>query len=114
MARKKKKEKILNFNSDDFRWCIENDFQVYPVVNSFTGKYHIAIRRNGISCEGKDWHTTKEGIIITSKERMGSREFRNMNEVSLHLPSVYKQLRELYGQANRTNDKPRKKGKRGI
>jgi hypothetical protein len=77
----KKKIPILPFSSDDFNWCVKNNFQVYGRPDH-EGKLRIAIRRGGIITEGKDY------IIINGV---------NMNELSLYLPAVYKQLREQYG-----------------
>ncbi len=87
--------KTLPFSSDDFNWCIENDIQVYGKLDS-EGILRIAIRRGGITTSGKD-QATINGVRHTSKEVLGSNSYRNMKELSLDLPFVYKQIREKYG-----------------
>jgi hypothetical protein len=86
---------ILPFSSEDFNWCVKNDFQVYATHDP-EGNLRVAIRRGGISTEGKDY------LIInnskkTSKEMLGEIIYKNMNELSLYLPAIYKQIIEQYG-----------------
>lgn len=90
-----KKPKNLSFNADDFNWCIENDFQVYLEPMPLK-RYKIAVRRLGITTEGKDY-IYKDGIKIVSKVQLSSLEFKNITEASKHMPNVYKHLREKYG-----------------
>jgi hypothetical protein len=91
----KKKIPILPFSSDDFNWCVKNNFQVYGRPDH-EGKLRIAIRRGGIITEGKDYIIIN-GVKHVSVENIGENEYKNMNELSLYLPAVYKQLREQYG-----------------
>jgi hypothetical protein len=100
---KKKPKKIagLPWDFSDFKWCIENDFQVYPITTIY-GKYKIAIRRGGISSEGKDRFINPNGVEFISNEAIGQMEFKDLNALSDHLPSVYKQLRIKYEKQKRT------------
>lgn len=95
MKRKKRLENP-NFNFDDFKWCIENDFQVYPKVNKY-GKFHIAIRPGGISTQGRNSYM-KNGVELTSKEKLGNLEFKTIHDLADYLPVVYKNLRKKYGK----------------
>ena len=63
----KKKKETQSLNIDNFRWCVENDFQVYlvPMDSQGKGKYKIAVRRRGITTEGKDF-IIKDEIRIDS------------------------------------------------
>ncbi len=91
----KNKLPILPFSSEDFNWCVDNDFQVYPKRDK-EGFLRIAIRRGGITTEGKDY-VIIDGIKHTSVEKLGKYEYKNMYELSLCLPAVYKQIIEQYG-----------------
>jgi hypothetical protein len=91
----KKSLKILPFNSDDFNWCVKRDFQVYGTLDS-EGNLKVAIRRGGITTEGKDY-VIINGIKKVSVEMLGDYEYKDMRELSLYLPAIYKQLREQYG-----------------
>lgn len=91
----KKSLKILPFNSDDFNWCVKRDFQVYGTLDS-EGKLKVAIRRGGITTEGKDY-VIINGIKKVSVEMLGDYEYKDMRQLSLYLPAIYKQLREQYG-----------------
>ena len=91
----KKKIPILPFNSDDFNWCVKNNFQVYGKIDQ-DGQLRIAIRRGGITTEGKDYIIIN-GVKHVSVENIGQNVYKNMSELSAHLPAVYKQLREHYG-----------------
>lgn len=95
--KQKKEETTLSFNSDDFMWCVENDFQVY--TKAYPGnRAKIAFRRGGISSRGKDRYYDKEtGITYTSEEREGKIIFKNQLEASKYLPYFYKQLIKRYG-----------------
>ena len=90
----KKNLKILPFNSDDFNWCVKRDFQVYGTLDA-EGKLKVAIRRGGITTEGKDYIIIN-GVKKMSTEMIGDYEYKNMNELSLYLPAIYKQLRNQY------------------
>jgi len=97
MARKKKLTSPLkptkNFYSD-LKWCIENDWQVYivPTVGKFC---KIAIRKGGITTEGKDYKYI-DGVRHTSREHIGDVEYKTQAEAQLALPDVYKKLRKRY------------------
>jgi hypothetical protein len=91
----KKDLPILPFSSEDFKWCVENDFQVYA-THGADGNLRVAIRRGGITTEGKDY------VIInnskkTSKEMLGEIIYKNMDELSTYLPAIYKQIKKQYG-----------------
>lgn len=120
MRRKKNNKKLFqDLNSDDFRWCIENDFQVYilplsvkktkMVFNEETqeedieeyyeasGLFKIAVRRGGITTEGKDW-TILKGRRFNSKETLSELTFGSQLDAHNHLNYTYKYLRNKYGR----------------
>lgn len=84
-----------NFSADDFNWCVDNDFQVYldPLPNK---RYRIAVRRKGITTEGKDY-IYKNNLKITSKVMYSEIEFKNVSLASDYMPTVYKHLKKKYG-----------------
>ena len=82
-------------NFDDMRWCIDHGWQIYPIIDQ-DKKYRIAIRRNGIFSEGKDYHETEDGIIYHTKEVVGSIQFHTLQKLYEYLPFVYKQIRERH------------------
>jgi hypothetical protein len=90
----KKKMKILPFNSDDFNWCVKRDFQVYGTLDA-EGKLKVAIRRGGITTEGQDYIII-DGVKKVSVETLGDYVYKDMKELSLYLPAIYKQLRDQY------------------
>lgn len=108
--KKKKTYKLLyqGLNFDAFKWCIQNDFQVYvkPVVNvskinginyyQQTGRYNIAVRRRGISTEGKDY-LKSNGKTIKSKETLSEAVFNSQHAAFDNINSVYEYLKEKYG-----------------
>lgn len=89
----------------DFRWCIDNDFQVYIMPLWFSpdgvgsSKCKIHIRRNGITTEGKDF-IIKNGIEIHSKVTELHTEYKNMNDASEACWEVYAALRKRYGKSD--------------
>lgn len=89
---------MINWYSD-FKWCIENDFQVYVKPMHNTGHCKIAIRKGGISTEGKDSkYCKKTGLTIYSKENLGSVTYKNQILAMEKLPSVYEYLRKKYNK----------------
>ena len=92
---KKRKDPILPFDSEDFNWCVYNDFQVYSVKDP-NGWYKIAVRRNGITTDGLD-SIVIDGVTIKSVETVGEMNFRTLSELSAYLPFFYKQLIKKYG-----------------
>lgn len=80
----------------DFKWCIDNDFQVYvKLINTIHCK--IAIRKGGISCEGKSSLYCKETKITSySKETLGNIIYKSQDKAFAELPRVYKYLRDNY------------------
>ena len=94
----KKKKVTQSLNIDNFRWCVENDFQVYlaPMDSQGNGKYKIAVRRRGITTEGKDF-IIKNGIRIDSKVTLGKQVYKNSAEAANNLNEVYELLRRNYG-----------------
>jgi len=94
----KKKKETQSLNIDNFRWCVENDFQVYlvPMDSQGKGKHKIAVRRRGITTEGKDF-IVKDGIRIDSKVTIGKEVYKNSAEATNNLNEVYEFLRRTYG-----------------
>ena len=92
----KTKPKSLNF--DDLRWCIANDFQVYlvPMDSRGNGKYKIAVRRRGITTDGKDYADV-DGVRVDSKVTLGDTVYRSSLEATNNLNNVYGYLRRTYG-----------------
>lgn len=81
--------------SSNFKWCIENDFQVY--VKPY-GKYaKIVVRRGGISSCGKDRHYDKAtGNTYYSQENEGTVMYPTHQKAMDKLEEVYKYLRQKY------------------
>jgi hypothetical protein len=76
-----------------FRWCIENDFQVYIKPESYYFK--IAIRKGGITSNGKDFHYDRDtGMEYYSNERTGSVRYKSVDMALAKLHDVYKYLYE--------------------
>lgn len=88
--------------ASDFRWCIDNDFQVYIKPDKFdaTNKgappFRICIRRGGITTEGKDF-TYVNGVKFESTLTVGNIEYKTMQEASDAMDGVYEKLRKRYG-----------------
>ena len=90
---------MLNYQEwiSDFKWCIENDFQVYvkPVASK---QFKIAVRKGGISTNGKDMHYCKiKEITLRSTETLGPQIYQNQKQAFKSLPKAYKYLRNVYG-----------------
>ena len=106
--RKTYKPLYQDLNFDAFSWCIQNDFQVYvkPIVDitelngikqyQETGKYRIAVRRKGISTEGRDYFKLN-GKTIKSKETLSEAVFNSQQDAFNHVNSVYEYLKKKYG-----------------
>lgn len=106
--RKTYKPLYQDLNFDALGWCIKNDFQVYvkPVVDTTelngiksyheTGKYRIAVRRKGISAEGRDY-LKSNGKTIKSKETLSEAVFNSQQDAFNHVNSVYEYLKKKYG-----------------
>ena len=118
MRKKKRAERKLfqGLNFNDFKWCIDNDFQVYIVplsnkkniVDMDTGEiieeyyeanglFKIAVRRGGITTGGRDWAVVN-GRRFESKETLSEITFENVMDAHNHLNYVYKYLRDKYGR----------------
>jgi len=85
----------------DFQWCIDNDFQVYiqPINNS--GHCKIAIRKGGISTDGKpSKYCKKKNMVLYSKETLGSVTYKTQKLATEKMPDVYKYLKDTYGVHN--------------
>jgi hypothetical protein len=84
--------------SSDFKWCIENDWQVYiKPIN--TVECVIAIRKGGISTNGKNvYYNKKTNETIYSKEHLGKVKYSKQKKAMEKLPEVYKYLRETYAK----------------
>jgi|TARA_B100000780_G_scaffold188633_2_gene132626 hypothetical protein len=80
----------------DFKWCIENDWQVYiKPINTLQCK--IAIRKGGITAQGKDIYYNKiTGEESFSREVLGEIVYVSQKKAMNKLPDVYKYLRETY------------------
>ena len=87
----------MSWNSD-FKWCIENDWQVYvKPINTLHCK--IAIRKGGISTNGYDqWYDKENDLTIYSKEHLGKDTYSCQKKAMKKLPEVYKYLKENYGE----------------
>lgn len=82
----------------NFRWCIENDFQVYIKPEDNSGNCRIAIRKGGISTDGKPSKYDKEkGVTLYSKETVGEVVYKKQKHAMEKLPEVYAYLRKRYG-----------------
>lgn len=86
------KEKRRNLN---FKWCIDNDFQVY-LVPTTQNRYKVAVMRKGITTEGKDFIYVRD-VRIESKVILTEKEFKNAKEASEHTHEVREALRKEYG-----------------
>lgn len=95
-----KDQSYLGLNFNDFRWCIQNDFQVYvvPLVENDmpTNSFKIAVRRNGITTNGKDYIKVN-GVKYKSKETLSELTFKNQKQAFDHFNYVYAHLRKKYG-----------------
>lgn len=83
---------------EDFKWCVNNDFQVYLVPLDPGGKkeYKIGVRRGGITTEGRDYKEIN-GVIHRSTETLSEKVFKNSREATEHLGYVRALLRKKYG-----------------
>ncbi|HAY88482.1 MAG TPA: hypothetical protein DCY51_03500 [Bacteroidetes bacterium] len=91
----KKKDKKIS----DFRWCIDNDFQVYvKPFDNYAGcnKFVVVVRKGGISSEGLDV-LYKDGKTYKSKEIVGEKIYKNTKEASEAVVRLHSELRERYG-----------------
>lgn len=88
---------MMSLNSD-LQWCIDNDFQVYIKKTDYSGYFKIAIRKGGISTQGKDiFFCKKRKINLYSVERLGKIEYKNQDKANKKIPEVYKYLKQRYG-----------------
>jgi len=94
--RKKKEKKIrhLSFNADGFKWCVDNDFQVY-LVPIHMGRFKIAVRRGGITTEGKD-ALLVDGVYIQTTEVLSKSEYMSVNEATIEMNLLYDKLKLKY------------------
>lgn len=82
-------------DTDDFRWAIQNDWQVY--VKPYGGGAYIAVRKGGISSCGKDYHYDRvTGLEYYSNEVVGTVYYKSIDKAMEALPKAYKFLR--YGK----------------
>ncbi len=95
----KKQRKLLRTTSQtlssDMQWCIDNDWQVYVVPYQLK-KAKIAIRKGGISSQGKNRYVDPSGVIHTSTEVLGQKVWNSHKEACIELSYVLKQLRQKY------------------
>ncbi len=86
----------MSLNSD-LQWCIDNDFQVYIKKMNYSGYFKVAIRKGGISSNGKDIFFCKETQMnLYSVEKLGKIDYKNQEKANKVLPGVYKYLKETY------------------
>jgi len=121
MSSKKAPKKYPDLNFDAFRWCIDNDFQVYIkplgdwkdvektkevdgkevtyIVQEFfmNGLYKIAVRRGGITSNGYDTYIDDKQRLHESKETLSGKVYKKEYDAILDLNYVYKLLKEKYG-----------------
>lgn len=87
-----KKEKIQYSN---FKWCIDNDFQVY-LVPTRNNRFKVAVRRKGITTGGKEF-IYKNGVKIKSVETLSKKDYKNEYEASEYAHEVRAILKKQYG-----------------
>lgn len=80
-----------NFYSDA-KWCTDNDYQVY--IRPIDSQFCIAVRRGGISSEGKDWYY-KEDMRIDTPEVIGTLRYKTVEKAEEKIHEVYSYLRNL-------------------
>ena len=86
----------MSLNSD-LQWCIDNDFQVYIKKMNYSGYFKVAIRKGGISSNGKDiFFCKKTQMNLYSVEKLGKIDYKNQEKANKVLPGVYKYLKETY------------------
>tara|TARA_B110000977_G_scaffold51864_1_gene70535 strand:+ start:5409 stop:5681 length:273 start_codon:yes stop_codon:yes gene_type:complete len=86
----------MSLNSD-LQWCIDNDFQVYIKKMNYSGYFKVAIRKGGISTNGKDiFFCKKTQMNLYSVEKLGKIDYKNQEKANKVLPGVYKYLKETY------------------
>ncbi len=84
----------MNHNSySDAKWCLEHDYQVY--IKPIDGQFCIAIRRGGVSSEGKDRYFVN-GVEISTPEILGSMRYKTVEKATEKIPEVYKYLKERH------------------
>ena len=59
--------------------------------------FKVAVRRGGISSEGKDVHKDDVGRVFKSKVTLSELTFKTLAEAEKHLGYTYKYLRNKYG-----------------
>ena len=94
--------KKMSTQSLNFKWCIDNDFQVYikpdkyfKESNTVSKQYRICIRRGGITTCGLD-EIEINSVIYTSRESVGNILYKTQKEAEEALPKVYEELRKRY------------------
>lgn len=87
----------------NFKWCIDNDFQVYVCPNGFffekkivTKEFRVCVRRNGITTCGKD-SLEVNSVHYESKESVGEKVYKTQQEAEAALPDLYEDIRKIYG-----------------
>jgi hypothetical protein len=84
-------------NCSSFKWCVDNDWQVY--IRFIGARYRIAIRKGGISSCGRDYYYDKDtGETFTSEENLGSVMYKKQEEAESKIWEVYAYLRKRYEQ----------------
>jgi hypothetical protein len=64
---------------------------------NYSGYFKVAIRKGGISTNGKDIFFCKETQTnLYSVEKLGKIDYKNQEKANKKLPEVYKYLRETY------------------
>lgn len=95
------KKENWNRNSN-FKWCIDNDFQVYIKPDKYfkesrtvSKQYRICVRRGGITTSGLD-SVEINSILYESKEKVGTILYKTQEEAEAALPKLYEELRRRY------------------
>lgn len=94
--------KKMSTQNSNFKWCKDNDFQVYIKPDKYfkesktvSKEYRICVRRGGITTSGLD-EIEINSILYTSKERVGTILYKTQKEAEAALPRVYEELRKRY------------------
>lgn len=83
--------KIKDFYSD-FKWCVDHDFQVY--IKPYYPHYRIAVRKGGITCQGKDFFVDEFGFEHTSIEQVGEVRYKTVEDATEKMYEVYEYLKK--------------------
>jgi hypothetical protein len=87
----------------NFKWCIDNDFQVYVCPKGFleekkkvTKEFKVCVRRGGIKTGGLD-SIEIDSVYYESKESVGNETYKTQKDAEAALPALYEDIRKIYG-----------------